>query len=186
MSKAVREAIFLVLVAVIVFLVLRLTIQTYVVYGPSMQPNFVEHERLIVSKVVYYFHNPQRGDVIVFKPPFTDKTNYIKRIIALPGESVEIKNGKTYIYTLDGGMIILDEIYVAEPFNSSYTKHTVPEGGYFVMGDNRNNSNDSRSGWMVPEDNIIGKAWLTIWPPDRWGVALNHRFSTILSPVFAR
>jgi signal peptidase I len=186
MSKAVREAFFLVLVAVIVFLVLRLTIQTYVVYGPSMQPNFVEHERLIVSKVIYLFHEPERGDVIVFRPPFVEKTNYIKRIIALPGESVEIRNGKTYVYTLDGGMIVLDETYINEPFSSSYIKHTVPEGQYFVMGDNRNNSNDSRSGWTVPEDNIIGKAWLTIWPPDRWGVALNHRFASSLISLFAK
>ena len=176
MSKVLRETIVLVLIAVVTFVGLRLTIQSYIVYGPSMQPNFEENQRIIVNKVVYSLHEPQRGDVIVFNPPFNETKNYIKRIIGLPGESVEVVNGKTYIYTTDGTVLILDEPYEEEPSTRNYTKHTVPDNQYFVMGDNRNNSNDSRSGWMVPSDNIIGKAWLSIWPPDRWGLTLNYPF----------
>lgn len=175
MSKTLREAIILILIAVVVFVGLRLTIQSYIVYGPSMQPNFEDDQRIVVNKVVYKLHEPERGDVIVFNPPFNDM-NYIKRVIGLPGESVEIKNGKTYIYTNDGEVIILDEPYTLETTNSSYEKQTVPDGHYFVMGDNRNNSNDSRRGWMVPAENIIGKAWLSIWPPDMWGVAFHYPF----------
>jgi signal peptidase I len=141
-----------------------------------MQPNFEESQRIIVNKVVYSLHEPQRGDVIVFKPPFNETKNYIKRVIGLPGESVEIVNGKTYIYTTDGTILILDEPYVAETSTRDYAKHTVPDNQYFVMGDNRNNSNDSRSGWMVPQENIIGKAWLRIWPINKWGLVLNYRF----------
>jgi signal peptidase I len=174
MSKALRETIVLVLTAVLVFLGLRLTIQTYIVYGPSMQPNFQENQRLIVSKITYKLHEPSRGDVIVFRPPFLEQQNYIKRVIGLPGESVEIKGGKTYVYRTDGSILILDEPYIKEPSAHNYTRHVVPEGQYFVLGDNRNNTNDSRNGWTVPKQNIIGKAWLSIWPPDRWGGGENY------------
>ena len=176
MNSTLRETIILFLIAVVTFVGLRLTIQSYIVYGPSMQPNFEENQRIIVNKVVYGLHEPQRGDVIVFKPPFNETKNYIKRVIGLPGESVEVANGKTYIYKIDGTVLILDEPYEAEPSTRNYTKHTIPDNQYFVMGDNRNNSNDSRSGWMVPRDNIVGKAWLIIWPPATWGLALNYPF----------
>ncbi len=176
MSKVLRETIVLVLIAVVTFVGLRLTIQSYIVYGPSMQPNFEENQRIIVNKVVYNLHEPQRGDVIVFNPPFNETKNYIKRIIGLPGESVYNDTANTEIYTIDGTVLILDEPYEEAPSKRNYTKHTVPDNQYFVMGDNRNNSNDSRSGWMVPSENIIGKTWLSIWPPDRWGLALNYPF----------
>ncbi|HEX9897502.1 MAG TPA: signal peptidase I [Dehalococcoidales bacterium] len=174
-NKTVREAIILVLIAVVTFVGLRLTIQSYIVYGPSMQPNFEENQRIIANKVTYWFGAPQRGDVIVFKPPFNDM-NFIKRVIGLPGEAVEIRNGKTYVYTTDGTVLVLDEPYEAESSISNSAKQIVPENCYYVMGDNRNNSNDSRNGWMVPAENIIGKAWLSIWPPDQWGLALNYPF----------
>jgi signal peptidase I len=140
-----------------------------------MQPNFEENQRIIVNKLAYAFGEPQRGDVIIFKPPFNDM-NYIKRVIGLPGEAIEVKNGITYIYKTDGTILILDEPYEAETPTLSYAKQTVPDNHYYVMGDNRNNSNDSRNGWTVPAENIIGKAWLSIWPPDRWGLALNYPF----------
>ena len=176
MNSTLRETIILFLIALVTFVGLRLTIQSYIVYGPSMQPNFEENQRIIVNKVVYGLHEPQRGDVIVFKPPFNETKNYIKRVIGLPGESVEVVDGMTHIYKTDGTILILDEPYEAEPSTRNYTKHTIPDNQYFVMGDNRNNSNDSRSGWMVPRDNIVGKAWLIIWPPATWGLALNYPF----------
>jgi signal peptidase I len=177
MNRTLRETIILILIAVVVFLGLRFTIQTYIVFGPSMQPNFEENQRIIVNKLAYKFGEPHRGDVIVFDPPFTSASDYIKRVIGLPGESIEIKDGKTYVYTLDGSVLILDEPYIAESSMHTYTKHTILENEYFVMGDNRNNSNDSRTGWLVPEENIVGKAWLIIWPPNTWGLARNYSFT---------
>jgi signal peptidase I len=176
-NKVFLEYLVLIIIALAVFLGTRFSIQTYIVYGPSMQPTFIEHEWLIVNKLAYKFGEPHRGDVIVFKPPFAEKVNYIKRIIALPGESVEVKNGVTYVYTLDGQVLTLDEPYISTPPITDYTKHTVPEGQYWVMGDNRINSNDSRTGWTVPKANIIGKALINIWPVSRWGVSKNHVFT---------
>jgi signal peptidase I len=173
-GKAIREFILLLVIAGAVYLGMRFTVHTYIVYGPSMQPNFVDNEWIIVDKLSYRFHDPQRGDIIVFKPPFNETKNYIKRIIGLPGEAVEVKGGKTYVYKTDGTTIILDETaYQVEPSAQDFPKRAIPLGQYYVMGDNRNNSNDSRYGWTVPRNEIIGKAWLNIWPPARWGLALN-------------
>jgi signal peptidase I len=183
-NKTFRETLVLLLIAIAVFFGLRLTIQSYIVYGPSMQPNFVEDQRIIVNKLAYLFGQPKRGDVIVFKPPFNDQ-NYIKRIIGLPGESVEVKEGVTYIYKTDGTTLVINpEPYVKYPSTQSYSLRAIPEGEYYVMGDNRNNSNDSRSGWLVPEENIIGEAWLSIWPPGQWGFAPNYNFAaSIIQPI---
>jgi signal peptidase I len=163
-------------IAVVVFVGLRVTIQTYVVYGSSMQPNFEEHQRLLVSKLVYNFHEPERGDVIIFRPPYEGHDSFIKRVIGLPGERVEMKQGKVYIHQADGTILELDEPYIKEPAIREYFSDVIPEGEYFVLGDNRNNTDDSRNGWTVPAEDIIGKAWISIWPPDMWGMAANHPF----------
>ena len=176
--KAIREAIILVIIALAVFFGLRLTIQTYVVFGPSMQPTFVAYERLIVNKVSYWFNGPQRGDVIVFQPPFPSAEKYIKRVIGLPGESVEVKNGITYIYTTDGKVLQLNEPYIKEKPLQDFAKYTVPAGQYFVMGDNRNSSSDSRMGWTVPRKNIVGKSLFTYWPVTKLGGSHSYRFPT--------
>ena len=161
------------LVAVVVYVGLRFTIQTYVVHGPSMEPNFIENEWLIVNKLAYKLGEVHRGDIVVFYPPISPDTRFIKRIIGLPGESVEVKNGKVYVYEMDGTVITLDEPYIAQPASRNSVKRTIPEGQYFVMGDNRNNSEDSRDGWYAAGEKIVGKAWLTIWPFSRWGTAPN-------------
>jgi signal peptidase I len=185
-NQNIREAILLILIAVVVYVGFRLSIQSYIVYGPSMQPNYVENQRIMVNKLAYFFGDPRRGEVIVFKPPFND-VNYIKRIIGLPGETVEVIDGVTYVYKTDGTTFIIDpEPYIEYPSTRTYSKRTIPEGEYYVMGDNRNNSNDSRSGWLVPGENIIGEAWLSIWPPSRWGMAPTYHFSTALIQALTR
>ena len=137
MGKAIREFILLLVIAGAVYLGMRFTVHTYIVYGPSMQPNFVDNEWIIVDKLSYRFHDPQRGDIIVFKPPFNETKNYIKRIIGLPGEAVEVKGGKTYVYKTDGTTIILDETaYQVEPSAQDFPKRAIPLGQYYVMGDN--------------------------------------------------
>lgn len=164
-------------IAVVVFFGLRLTLQTYVVLGPSMEPNFETNQRLLVNKLVYNFHDPERGDVVILWPPFDVDAPFIKRVIGLPGERVEIRQGQVYIHQPDGAVLELDEEdYIEYQATRQYFGEIIPEGEYFVLGDNRNNTDDSRNGWTVPAENIIGKAWLSIWPPNLWGMAANHPF----------
>ncbi len=170
--RALREAIILVLIAVVVFFGLRLTMQTYVVYGPSMQPNFHENDRLIVSKIVYAIHPPRRGDIIIFKPPFEQSENFIKRVIGLPGEAVEVINGVTYVYTTGGQKLTLEEPYILSPPRLNMPRRTVPEGQYFVMGDNRNDSNDSDWHRVAHSQFEYGS---TAWHQDRFAEALGLR-----------
>jgi len=138
-----------------------------------MEPSFEEGQRLLINKVVYKFYEPERGDVIVFQPTNNRRVDYIKRIIALPGESVEIKEGKVYIYK-NGNVLLLDEPYIKQPPSRDFRGDIIPEDEYFVLGDNRNNSNDSRNGWTVPRQDIIGKAWLSFWPAKEWGLVPRY------------
>ena len=172
MKSFLREILITVVLAVAIFLALQAAIDSVVIPSPSMEPTLEIGQRLIVSKVSYLFHEPERGDIVTFHPPNQpkDATPLIKRIIGLPGESVEIKDGIVYIHNGDGNTLPLDEPYVAEQARSTFVGDTIPENEYFVLGDNRNNSDDSRRGWTVPQENIIGKAWLTIWPPVQWGL----------------
>ncbi len=176
MKGAVREFFTLLAIVVVIFVGLQSTVQTFVVYGPSMEPNFWNEQRLVVNKLVYRVHEPERGDVIVFHPPNRVRDSYIKRIIGLPGESVEVKDGTVYIHEEDGGVLLLDEPYIKEVAKSYFIGFPIPENEYFVLGDNRNNTNDSRNGWTAPREKIIGKAWLSIWPPSKWGLAANYPF----------
>ena len=168
MSRSFWETVIVIIIAVLLFIGLRLTIQTYIVYGPSMQPNYYEDEWIIVNKIDYKFSAPQTGDIIVFQPPIQSSKPFIKRIIGLPGETVDIKNGVVSVHKTDGTIVKMQEPYIKEPFYSNYNTGVIPADEYFVMGDNRNNSSDSRGGWFVSRDKIIGKAWLSIWPPKLW------------------
>ena len=150
--------------AAAIFFGLQVTIQSSIVIGCSMEPSLEEGQRLIINKLSYKFDDPERGDVVVFHPPIKGQTDLIKRVIALPNDTVEIKDGIVYV---NGSP--LDEPYIASPPSYSFQRE-VPEDYYFVLGDNRNNSNDSHRGWLLPRDNIVGKAWLSIWPPDKWEV----------------
>ena len=174
MKGPIRDFLIMAVIAVVVFIGLRTTVQTFVVIGVSMQPNFVEQQRLLINKVVYRLHPPERGDVVIFRPPHSPDVPYIKRIIGLPGEYVEMKDGQVLIHQPDGNVIDLDEPYIEGPPGREHVSDIIEEGEYFVLGDNRNNTNDSRNGWMANGDDIIGKAWLSIWPPDLWGMAANY------------
>ena len=173
--RILREVIITVLIAVAVFFLLRLTVQSYTVVMSSMEPNFQEGECIMVNKVCYRSSGPQRGDVIVFDPPFGSLHPFIKRVIGLPGETVEIKDGWVFI---DG--ISLEEEYIMAPPNEPMPATEIPVNEYFVLGDNRNNSNDSHRGWTVPRDNIIGRAWFTYWPPGRWGTVKHYSYPELL------
>ena len=140
MSRDFWETIVIILIAVVIFVGLRISIQTYIVYGPSMEPNYWNDEWIIVDKLAYKFHAPQTGDIIVFQPPISSTKPFIKRIIGLPGETVEIKDGTVYVHKTDGSVVTMQEPYIKEAFSSNYNSGVIPANEYFVMGDNRNNS----------------------------------------------
>ena len=165
-----RDIITTILIAIVVFFSLQATIQVSVINGSSMEPDIHDGQRLLINKAIYFFEEPERGEIVVFQPP-EDRADapFIKRIIGLPGETVAITDGQVLI---NGSPIY--EPYIKEPPNYEIEDMTVPGDSYFVLGDNRNRSNDSHSGWTVPRHMIIGKAWISIWPPPFWGLAPHH------------
>ena len=199
-KELLETAIFILLV----FLIVRGVVQNFKIEGSSMQPNLHTNQYILVNKIVYFhfdtnaplrllpgrgdlpprivypFHMPRRGEVVVFEYPRDQSKDYIKRVIGLPGETVYIHDGLVYINDK-----LLDEPYLEgaqtacrpESDACSSGPVTVPAGAVFVMGDNRGNSSDSREWDALPLDRIIGKAWLSYWPRDDWGV--------IPSPIYA-
>ena len=129
----------------------------------SMEDTIPTGSRIISSRVHYWFSDPERGDVILFEPPDGDIYPYVKRVIGLPGETVTIIDGLVYINDSSGP---LDEPYLKEIPVGDFGPYVVPEGCYFVMGDNRNHSNDSRywNNTFVPRDNVYAKALFSYWP----------------------
>lgn len=182
------EIIETILLALLIFLMVRGVVLNFRVDGSSMEPTLSNSEMLIINRRAYssidingwldflpgveddegdgsyLFNPPQRGDIVVFSPPGGESDPYIKRIIGLPGETVEIREGAVYV---DG--VALNEPYVTSSTSwrgeGDRSSITVPEEEYFVMGDNRSNSSDSRMFGTVPQRNIIGKSWIAYWPP---------------------
>ncbi len=170
MKAVSRDILITLILAVVIFFVLQAVVQSFVIVGSSMEPNFQDGERLLINKLVYKIHQPERGEVIVFHPPTDSQVDYIKRVIALPGETVAVKDGVVYINDR-----LLDEPYQLNGLPQyTFTELKVPSNEYFVLGDNRNYSNDSHNGWTVPRKNIIGKVWLLIWPPSEWGLVHHY------------
>jgi len=202
-----RELVETVILAALIFFAVRAVVQNFRVEGESMEPSMSDNEYLLVNKALYFkvdmdrvkqflpflpidggerhlFRAPRRGDVIVFKFPQDPDRDFIKRVIGVPGDTVEVRDGTVFI---NGAP--LQENYVLAPPNYTYGPKTVPEGSYFVLGDNRRNSFDSHQ-WaqscpeaqvcdFVPEENIIGQAWLRYWPLDMLGFVNNK----VLKPV---
>jgi signal peptidase I len=138
--------------------------QNFVVEGSSMYPTLMQGDRLIVSRLSYIFGEPDRGDIIVFQYPFDPQRDFVKRIIGLPGETVAIQNGQVFI----NGQPLPDEPYVSNHSNDNYGPVTLSEEEYFVLGDNRTGSSDSRSWGPLQAHFIIGKAWFIYYPFDRF------------------
>jgi len=196
------DALETVLLALLIFLAVRLSFQNFRVEGVSMSPSLEDGEYLIVNKLAYLkvdlslfdwlpffdagdrpvhylFGAPQRGDVVVFRSPDRADRDFIKRIIGLPGDTVQI-DGAT-------GRVYVNGLPLEEPYAIGRTQcasnaagcgpWVVPPGHYFVLGDNRDQSQDSRVFGFVPERAIIGKALITYWPPEDFGLAPNHSVS---------
>ena len=155
-----------IVMAALIFAGVHFTLEQCIVHQVSMLPSLKEGQRIFINKITYHLHTPDRGDIIVFKlTDSADDIPLIKRVIGLPGETIEIKSGLVYVCGS-----ALEEPYVNECPNYVLKPFVVPESQYFVLGDNRNMSNDSHYGWTVPVENIMGKAWISIWPPDNWGL----------------
>jgi signal peptidase I len=195
-GRLARELVETLVLALLIFLVVRAALQNFRVEGSSMDPVLHNGEYLIVNKAIYtrinlktisrfipfidpgdnpvryIFRRPQRGDVVVFRFPGNPERDFIKRIVGEPGDTLEIKDGAVYI---DGGP--LDEPYITSKPTYTYGPVEIPPDQYFVLGDNRNNSYDSHVWGFLPEENIIGQAWLSYWPKDSWGLILNKNLS---------
>lgn len=152
-----------ILFAVALFLVLRaFVVETFQIPSESMVPTFYKGDRLFASKFTYLFRDPYRGEIIIFRSPPNPDLIFIKRVIGLPGDTVEIRGGITYINQRP-----LEEPFLAAAAIRDFGPFTVPENSYFVMGDNRNNSSDSRVWGTVPRKNLVAKPILLYWPPQR-------------------
>lgn len=184
------ELIQTVLLTLLIFVGVRSVVQNFRVEGASMAPNLSTNQYLLINKasylridgtpleniiqaprqgsLEYLFGGPERGDVVVFRPPTAPDKDFIKRVIGLPGDTVLIRTGQVFV----NGKL-LEEPYLR--FRASYNYPAsgqplrVPDGQYFVLGDNRPNSSDSHLGWTVPADNLVGKAWVSFWPLTTFG-----------------
>lgn len=167
----VREIIETLLLTFFIFWIVNGLVGRYRIDGSSMNPTLQDGQYLIINNVSYYVDDPMPGDVIVFHHPTSD-LNLIKRVIGVPGDVIHIENG---IVTVNDS--VLDEPYIREAPRYSYDG-VVPEGEFFVLGDNRNNSSDSHSWSFLPEDNIVGKAMLIYWPPSDWDAVPHFELDT--------
>lgn len=168
-----------------IFIVIYLYImQPHQVKGASMEPTFDTGDYILTSKITYKFDKPERGDIIVFKSPRNPDIDYIKRIIGLPGDTIMIKNGQVFI-----SGVFINEAYLSGEtniFEGGFLKEeaevTVPEDHFFVMGDNRPRSSDSREFGFVPENDVIGKVFFRYYPVSKWSSIKNPWQAKLVNP----
>ncbi len=173
--RALKEIFTLVILAVLIVVPVRVFIaQPFVVEGLSMFPTFGDHDYLIVDEISYRFSEPERGDVVVFRYPGNPSIFYVKRVIGLPGETVKIDRGTVTITKPSGEKLAIEEPYVVAD-DATYTlSSTLGPDQYFVMGDNRPKSSDSRVWGPLPKEDIIGRAYLRIYPFNLAGFMPGH------------
>ena len=193
----IRELVETIILALIFFFALRAVVQNFRVEGSSMFPSFADGQYVLVNKAVYthinpralpnwvplggsagpvryLFHPPERGDVIVFHPPPPNDPHrdFIKRVMGVPGDTIDIRQGHVYVNSAE-----LSESYIRQPtlpINVRFAHAVLGPGEYFVLGDNRGNSSDSRAWGPVTADEIVGRTWLVYWPFSALKVAPNH------------
>tara|TARA_Y100000588_G_scaffold117482_3_gene128618 strand:+ start:6025 stop:6624 length:600 start_codon:yes stop_codon:yes gene_type:complete len=198
MRIIIRELFETVILAVLIFMALHMTVQNFRVQGPSMKPTLEIQDHVIVNKIVYTqirpstiwdlipfinfddkesifpFHPPERGEVIIFRFPGDESRDFVKRVIGLSGDTVEMKRGQVYV-----NGVAISEPYLKNRGDASMSPVVVEEGTYFVMGDNRSASNDSRH-WgkrtPVRAEHVVGRAWINFWPISRWQILSSHEY----------
>jgi signal peptidase I len=170
MLKAIWEFVKIAILAAVIVLPIRyFIIQPFYVKGASMEPTFHDHQYLIIDEIGYRFHQPVRGDIVVFRYPHNPQEYFIKRIIGLPGEKIQIREGQIYIYNTDHpeGKVLDESQYLdnnIKTFASSEDIISIASDEYYVLGDNRSASKDSRSFGAVNRSFLTGRVWLRGWP----------------------
>lgn len=159
------------LIAVVIVVPLRLFIaKPFIVSGASMEPTFDTGQYLIVDELSYRFGEPARGDVVIFRYPKDPSQYFIKRVIGLPGETVRIQRGEVSVIETNGNAVNLDESYIVHKGNGGDMQVTLKAGEYFVMGDNRPESSDSRIWGVLPREDIVGRAFVRLLPVQTLGL----------------
>lgn len=171
-SNLLREIIETVLLTAIIFLIVNAATGRFRIEGSSMEPNLHDGEYVLIDKVSFMLHLPERGDVVVLVRP--GERDYIKRVIGLPGDTVEIRGGQAVV-----NGVILEEPYITQPIRVDLAARQVEPDRYFVMGDNRNNSSDSRSFGTIAAKDIVGRAWLVYWPPSDWAAVPHYTYAAL-------
>jgi signal peptidase I len=187
-SSLLREVAEVVVLAIILYFGISFAVQAVHVEGLSMYATLDDNDYLIANKIDYRLHPPQRGDIIILRPPTDNSKDFIKRVIALPGERLFIRDGHVYI---NGHL--LDEPYLPEAWTTLNNPApwsvgdgaVIPANDYFVMGDNRNRSQDSRIFGPIGRDRIDGRAWFRIWPLDHFGNIYSQEPVLETSTAFA-
>lgn len=188
-NAVLHEVVETILLAAVIWLLVNFTTARYIVEGQSMEPNLETGQFLIISRLSYFtlgdlveLGDPQRGDIIVFDFPGNPGDDYVKRVIGLPGEEVVVaEDGRVVVNGQPIGEPYLNDAFT-QPYRGRFGTWTVPPDHYFVLGDNRNSSSDSRSWGMLDESYIVGKAWLSYWPPRDWGVIPHYDYGETAQP----
>lgn len=175
-SHLAREIVETLALTLIIFLAIHFTVQNYQVQGTSMESSLTNSQYVLVNKVAYLFHPPERGDVIVFHWPTDTTKDLIKRVIGLPGDVIVLTSS-----TVEVNGVVLAEPYVKQSINPGPERVTVPQDNYFVMGDNRQVSDDSRDWGFVPKSYIIGKAVMIYWPLNT--VQFINTYSSVFTAI---
>ncbi|MBA2679305.1 MAG: signal peptidase I [Ktedonobacteraceae bacterium] len=162
-SHLARDIIETLALVLLLFLVIHFAIQNYHVQNISMQPTLNDTEFVLVNKMAYLFHAPERGDIIVFHAPPNTAQDFIKRIIGIPGDTVTVDSSHVWV-----NGVLLKEPYISSSFSPIANTWKMGKDQYFVMGDNRPASDDSRSWGLVPKSFIVGKAVMVYWPLNKW------------------
>lgn len=164
LSSFIKELPLLIVIAfAVAWIIKSVIVQPFFIPSGSMEPTFIRGDHVLVNKFIYRFTKPRRGDIIVFRYPLDPNKDYIKRIAAFEGETIEIKNNVVLI----NGREYKETKSASTSLVSDYGPYKVEKGKIFVLGDNRNNSADSRSWGTLPVENIIGKSFVVYWPPNR-------------------
>jgi len=159
--RTVVEWISTICLAALLYLGVHAAIEPRIVLGQSMEPTLHTNEYVLLDKLSYFFHDPERGDIVVFKYPYAASEDYIKRVIGVPGDHVLVKGGRVYV-----NGTALTEHYIANA-PDYVDDRVVPKGSLYVLGDNRDNSNDSHAWGLLPRSDVIGRAFIAYWPlPD--------------------
>lgn len=174
-SSLFREIVETLLLTVVIFVLVNTITGRFRIDGSSMEPSLHDGEYVIVNRIVYRLQAPQRGDVVVFQRD--GKREFIKRIIGLPGEMVEVKSGRVIV-----NGVAIAEPYIAQPSAYLMEPRKIGPNEYFVLGDNRNNSSDSHNWGTISLDAIDGKAWVTYWPPRNWGIVPHYSYAQAQAP----